>query len=45
MLRSVREIESLAANELLGMVPSELVAAYRPLITGTVAYFASSTMS
>jgi 5'-deoxynucleotidase len=34
MLRSVREIESLAANELLGMIPTELVAAYRPLITG-----------
>src|SRR5947207_2766739 len=33
MLRSVREIESLAASELLGMVPSELVSAYRPLIT------------
>jgi 5'-deoxynucleotidase len=34
MLRSVREIESLAARELLGMVPTELVSAYRPLITG-----------
>jgi 5'-deoxynucleotidase len=33
MLRSVREIESLAASELLRMVPDELVAAYRPLIT------------
>ncbi len=33
MLRSVREIESLAAEELLGMVPEALVAAYRPLIT------------
>jgi 5'-deoxynucleotidase len=34
MLRSVREIESLAANELLSMVPQQLVAAYRPLIGG-----------
>jgi len=34
MLRSVREIESLAANELLSMVPDALVAAYRPLISG-----------
>src|SRR5215467_12446398 len=33
MLRSVREIESLAAKELLGMVPDELVSAYRSLIT------------
>ncbi len=33
MLRSVREIESLAADELLSMVPNALVAAYRPLIT------------
>ena len=35
MLRSVREIESLAANELLSMVPEALVAAYRPLITAS----------
>ena len=35
MLRSVREIESLAADELLGMVPDALVAAYRPLITAS----------
>jgi len=35
MLRSVREIESLAANELLGMVPDALITAYRPLITAT----------
>jgi 5'-deoxynucleotidase len=35
MLRSVREIESLAAEELLGMVPDSLARAYRPLITGT----------
>jgi 5'-deoxynucleotidase len=35
MLRSVREIESLAAEELLRMVPEALVAAYRPLITGS----------
>jgi 5'-deoxynucleotidase len=34
MLRSVREIESLAADELLGMVPDVMVAAYRPLISG-----------
>jgi 5'-deoxynucleotidase len=34
MLRSIREIESLAANELLGMVPQALVDAYRPLIGG-----------
>ena len=34
MLRSVREIESLAANELLGMVPQALTSAYRPLIGG-----------
>jgi len=34
MLRSVREIESLASEELLGMVPDELARAYRPLITG-----------
>src|SRR5690242_12703781 len=34
MLRSVREIESLAANELLSMVPEALVSAYRPLIGG-----------
>jgi len=33
MLRSVREIESLAAQELLGMVPQQLATAYRPLIT------------
>jgi 5'-deoxynucleotidase len=32
MLRSVREIEALASNELLGMVPEALVGAYRPLI-------------
>ncbi|HEX8968211.1 MAG TPA: YfbR-like 5'-deoxynucleotidase, partial [Chloroflexota bacterium] len=35
MLRSVREIESLASEQLLGMVPTELSAAYRPLITGS----------
>jgi 5'-deoxynucleotidase len=34
MLRSVREIESLAADELLGMVPDALATAYRPLISG-----------
>ena len=34
MLRSVREIESLASGQLLGMVPEQLAAAYRPLITG-----------
>jgi 5'-deoxynucleotidase len=34
MLRSVREIESLASQELLGMVPDQLAEAYRPLITG-----------
>ena len=34
MLRSVREIESLAASELLSMVPQTLVDAYRPLIGG-----------
>ena len=34
MLRSVREIESLAATELLGMVPEALAAAYRPLLMG-----------
>jgi 5'-deoxynucleotidase len=34
MLRSVREIESLASEELLGMVPDQLAEAYRPLITG-----------
>jgi len=32
MLRSVREIESLAASDLLDMVPDELVGAYRPLL-------------
>jgi 5'-deoxynucleotidase len=32
MLRSVREIESLAAEELLRMVPDELVGVYRALI-------------
>jgi 5'-deoxynucleotidase len=35
MLRSVREIESLAANDLLGMVPEELVTSYRPLLVAT----------
>jgi 5'-deoxynucleotidase len=34
MLRSVREIESLAASELLSMVPRELASAYQPLIMG-----------
>jgi 5'-deoxynucleotidase len=34
MLRSVREIELLASKELLGMVPEELVQAYKPLLTG-----------
>jgi 5'-deoxynucleotidase len=34
MLRSVREIEALAVNELLGMVPEALVGAYRPLLDG-----------
>src|SRR5215470_7673968 len=34
MLRSVREIESLAADELLRMVPEALSAAYRPLLSG-----------
>ena len=34
MLRSVREIESLASKELLSMVPEQLVSAYRPLLTG-----------
>jgi 5'-deoxynucleotidase len=33
MLRSVREIESLAADELLRMVPDALRGAYRPLIS------------
>jgi 5'-deoxynucleotidase len=33
MLRSVREIESLASEELLSMVPDQLVHAYRPLLT------------
>lgn len=33
MLRNVREIESLAADELLRMVPEALAAVYRPLIT------------
>jgi 5'-deoxynucleotidase len=33
MLRSVREIESLASEDLLSMVPESLVGAYRPLIT------------
>ena len=32
MLRSVREIEALASDELLGMVPEILRGAYRPLI-------------
>jgi 5'-deoxynucleotidase len=32
MLRSVREIEALASDELLGMVPEVLRSAYRPLI-------------
>ncbi len=35
MLRSVREIESLAAENLLGMVPEALVTAYRPLLTAS----------
>jgi 5'-deoxynucleotidase len=34
MLRSVREIESLASEELLRMVPEQLARAYRPLISG-----------
>ena len=34
MLRSVREIESLASEELLRMVPDRLAHAYRPLISG-----------
>jgi 5'-deoxynucleotidase len=34
MLRSVREIESLASDELLRMVPEQLAAAYAPLIRG-----------
>jgi 5'-deoxynucleotidase len=34
MLRSVREIESLASEELLRMVPEQLAQAYRPLISG-----------
>lgn len=34
MLRSIREIEALAADELLRMVPAALVGAYRPLIGG-----------
>jgi 5'-deoxynucleotidase len=34
MLRSVREIESLASRELLGMVPDQLAAAYRVLLSG-----------
>ena len=34
MLRSVREIESLASEELLSMVPEQLVAAYRSLLSG-----------
>ena len=34
MLRSVREIESLASEELLRMVPEPLARAYRPLISG-----------
>ena len=33
MLRSVREIESLASRDLLGMVPDELAHAYQPLLT------------
>jgi 5'-deoxynucleotidase len=32
MLRSVREIEALASEELLGMVPEVMRSAYRPLI-------------
>jgi 5'-deoxynucleotidase len=35
MLRSVREIESLASEELLGMVPDQLAETYRPLLTAT----------
>ena len=35
MLRSVREIESLASDELLRMVPAVMASAYRPLITGS----------
>jgi 5'-deoxynucleotidase len=35
MLRSVREIESLASKELLTMVPERLALAYRPLLTAT----------
>jgi 5'-deoxynucleotidase len=34
MLRSVREIESLASQDLLSMVPDALVGAYRPLLSG-----------
>src|SRR5437660_721061 len=33
MLRSIREIESLASEQLLSMVPEQLVQAYRPLLT------------
>jgi 5'-deoxynucleotidase len=33
MLRSVREIESLASEQLLSMVPGQLAPEYRPLIT------------
>jgi 5'-deoxynucleotidase len=32
MLRSIREIESLASQQLLGMVPSQLAASYRDII-------------
>ena len=32
MLHSIREIESLASEQLLGMVPEQLAASYRPLL-------------
>jgi 5'-deoxynucleotidase len=32
MLRSIREIESLASEQLLAMVPEPLASAYRPLL-------------
>jgi 5'-deoxynucleotidase len=32
MLHSIREIESLASNQLLSMVPDQLAASYRPVI-------------